>query len=51
MNKLPELIFNKSRKGKIGYSFSKPELSEDLININPENLRQDIPDFPELSEV
>ena len=51
MNKLPELIFEKSRKGKIGYSFSKTELSDDLISTDEKNLRQEIKDFPELSEV
>jgi len=51
MNKLPELIFEKSRKGKIGYSFSKTELSDDLISTDEKNLRREIKDFPELSEV
>lgn len=51
MNKLPELIFNKSRDGKIGYTFSETELTDDLIAINPELRRKDIENFPQLSEV
>ena len=31
MSKLPELIFNISREGKIGYSFSETEFSDDLM--------------------
>lgn len=51
MNKLPELIFNKSRDGKIGYSFSGTELPDDLMALDPELRRTDIEDFPQLSEV
>lgn len=51
MNKLPELIFDKSRDGKIGYSFSDPEFADDLIALDPGYLRDDIQDFPQLSEV
>lgn len=51
MNKLPELIFNKSREGKIGYSFSETEFPDDLIALDREHLRDDIADFPQLSEV
>lgn len=51
MNKLPELIFNKSREGKIGYSFSDTDLSDDLIALDQAYLRNDIEDFPQLSEV
>lgn len=49
--RLPKPIFEKSREGKIGYSFSKPELSDDLILIDRDKLRDDIKDFPQLSEV
>jgi glycine dehydrogenase subunit 2 len=51
MNRLPQLIFNKSKDGKIGYSFSGTELSDDLIALDPELQRKDIEDFPQLSEV
>jgi glycine dehydrogenase subunit 2 len=51
MNKLPELIFDKSKDGKIGYSFSDTELPDDLIAVDPANRREDIRDFPQLSEV
>jgi glycine dehydrogenase subunit 2 len=48
---LPELIFNKSKAGKIGYSFSETEFPEDLISLDPEYRRQELRDFPQLSEV
>jgi glycine dehydrogenase subunit 2 len=51
MKNLPELMFNKSRDGKIGYSYSKTELKDDLIALDPENTREDIEEFPQLSEV
>ncbi|MCP5107939.1 MAG: glycine dehydrogenase subunit 2 [bacterium] len=51
MSKLPELMFNKSREGKIGYSFSGTGLSDDLISLDPGHRREDIEDFPQLSEV
>ncbi len=51
MNKLQKPIFEKSRKGKIGYSFSQTEFSDDLITIDKKKLREDIKDFPQLSEV
>ncbi len=51
MNKLPELIFDISREGKIGYSFSETELPDDLTALDPGSLREDIEDFPQLSEV
>ncbi|NIM11761.1 MAG: aminotransferase class V-fold PLP-dependent enzyme [Candidatus Aminicenantes bacterium] len=51
MNRLPELIFDKSKDGKIGYSFSGTEFSDDLIALDPEQRRTDIEDFPQLSEV
>jgi glycine cleavage system P protein (glycine dehydrogenase) subunit 2 len=51
MTELPELIFNTSREGKIGYSFSETELSDDLIALNKSKLRDDIENFPQVSEV
>jgi glycine dehydrogenase subunit 2 len=51
MKALPELIFNKSKEGKIGYSFSQTELPDDLIALDPGRMREDIEDFPQLSEV
>jgi len=51
MNKLPELIFDISREGKIGYSFSETELPETLTAMDPEFRREEIADFPQLSEV
>jgi glycine dehydrogenase subunit 2 len=51
VNKLQKPIFEKSRKGKIGYSFSQTEFSDDLITIDKKKLREDIKDFPQLSEV
>ncbi len=51
MNSLPELIFNISREGKIGYSFSECEFPEDLAVVDNDKKRNDIPDFPQVSEV
>ncbi|MCU0287715.1 MAG: hypothetical protein MUF15_15150, partial [Acidobacteria bacterium] len=53
MNKLPELIFNKSRNGKIGYSFSDAEFSDDLIAVDNQYRREEesLENFPQLSEV
>ncbi len=51
MSKLPELIFNISREGKIGYSFSETEFSDDLMALDQEHRRENIEDFPQLSEV
>jgi glycine dehydrogenase subunit 2 len=51
MNKLPELIFDKSKEGKTGYSFSESELPDDLTALDAGFLRDDIEDFPQLSEV
>jgi glycine dehydrogenase subunit 2 len=51
VNKLQKPIFEKSRKGKIGYSYSQTEFSDDLITIDKKKLREDIKDFPQLSEV
>jgi len=51
MIKLPELIFNISRKGKTGISVSLNKFSDDLISIDKAKLRTEIVDFPSLSEV
>ncbi|MEN8221854.1 MAG: aminomethyl-transferring glycine dehydrogenase subunit GcvPB [Acidobacteriota bacterium] len=51
MIKLPELIFNISRKGKTGMSVSLNQFSDDLTSIDKAKLREDIKDFPSLSEV
>jgi glycine dehydrogenase subunit 2 len=51
MNKLPELIFDKSKEGKTGYSFSGTEFPDDLLALDPGLRREDIGDFPRLSEV
>ena len=51
MIKLPELIFNTSRKGKTGISVSLNKFSDDLISIDKNKLRSGIEDFPSLSEV
>lgn len=48
---LPELIFNKSKEGKTGYSFSEPEFPDNLTALDSGYLRSDIEDFPQLSEV
>ncbi len=48
---LPDLIFEMSRAGKIGYSFRDIDISDDLIAIDKGKIRDDIEDFPELSEV
>jgi glycine dehydrogenase subunit 2 len=51
MTRLPELIFEKSQRGKIGYSFSKTVFSDELIGIEKNKLRKEISNFPQLSEV
>lgn len=51
MSKLPELIFDMSREGKIGYSFSAPEFGDDMIAVDNAHVRKDIPEFPQVSEV
>lgn len=51
MNSLPKLIFNDSKEGKIGYSFSETELPENLTAIDAGLRRDDIEDFPQVSEV
>lgn len=48
---LPEVMFNKSTSGKIGYFLPEPEYSDDIIAVESEQIRDDIPHFPELSEV
>lgn len=45
MIKLPELIFNTSRKGKTGISVSLNKFSDDLISIDNSKLRKEIEDF------
>jgi len=51
MNKLPELIFNISRKGKTGISVSLNPFPDHLISIGEKKRRNGISDFPSLSEV
>ena len=51
MSKLPELMFNTSKEGKVGYSFSETELPDSLIAMDSQFRRTDIEDFPQLSEV
>ncbi len=51
MKKLPSLIFDSSREGKTGYSFSRPEFAPGLTAIDQDKIREDIQDFPQLSEV
>ncbi len=51
LNILPELIFEISREGKVGYSFRDIDISDNLVAIDKSKLREDIKDFPELSEV
>ncbi len=51
MKGLPRLIFDKSSEGKIGYSFSRGEFPDDLSAVDRDKLREDIKDFPQLSEV
>jgi glycine dehydrogenase subunit 2 len=51
MNKLPDLIFEISSPGTIGYSFSESTVSQKVTAIDSHKLRRDIPEFPEVSEV
>ena len=53
MKKLPELIFTKSRPGKVGYSFSEPNMKNVAPAVAADKLRSaaGVVDFPELSEV
>ncbi|MCP5052510.1 MAG: glycine dehydrogenase subunit 2 [bacterium] len=51
MKGLPELIFTKSREGKIGCDFSETEHSDALVALEGDKRRADIEDFPQLSEV
>jgi glycine dehydrogenase subunit 2 len=48
---LPELIFTKSREGKVGCDFSQSALPDSLIALDEDKRRKDIEDFPQLSEV
>ncbi|MBN1196450.1 MAG: aminomethyl-transferring glycine dehydrogenase subunit GcvPB [Candidatus Aminicenantes bacterium] len=51
MNALPELLFDKSRPGKTGYSFESDPIPETEQYVDPELQRAGIADFPSLSEV
>jgi len=51
VNTLPELLFDKSRRGKIGYSFDSDPMPETKEYVDPELQRSDIHGFPSLSEV
>ncbi len=51
MIKLPELIFNVSKKGKTGVSVSLNDMPDNLIKIDKKKLRDKLKDFPSLSEV
>ncbi len=51
MKKLPELIFNISKKGKTGISISLNSFEDSLISIDKNELRGEIKNFPSLSEV
>jgi len=51
MNRLPGLIFDISREGKVGYAFSGTGFSDDLSAIDPDRRRDGLEDFPQLSEV
>jgi len=51
MKSLPELIFDKSKEGKIGYSFAAPDIPPENQAVDNAKLRKDIEDFPQLSEV
>ena len=51
MNTLPELLFDKSRRGKIGYSFDSDPMPETEEYVDAELRRTEIPNFPSLSEV
>lgn len=51
MKTLPDLLFTKSRSGKTGYSFESDPLPGTSPVLSPELMREDIHDFPSLSEV
>jgi len=51
MKTLPDLLFNKSRSGKTGYSFDSDPLPGTSPALSAELMREDIQDFPSLSEV
>ncbi len=47
-----KLIFEISREGKVGYSPLKDDIDKSIrVDVEREYIREDIPDFPELSEV
>jgi glycine dehydrogenase subunit 2 len=50
MNQLPQLIFEISRKGKIGHGLGASKVPAEPA-LDPELLRAEIVDFPEVSEV
>jgi glycine dehydrogenase subunit 2 len=51
MNKYPKLLFEKSMEGKVGFSFSYEGYKSSQFQIDSKNIRKDIPDFPQLSEI
>ena len=51
MKSLPDLIFDKSKAGKVGFAFRTEDAGEELTAISAEKIRSDIAGFPELSEV
>ncbi len=50
MKKLPKLLFEKSQDGKRGFTFSDCDVEKKLL-INKDYIRDEIKDFPQLSEV
>ncbi len=50
MNTLPKLIFELSREGKIGVGLNEADVPEEPA-VDPELLRRELADFPQLSEV
>ncbi len=51
MSKLPELLFNISKEGKVGYTFSESDFADTPLAIDNDNLRKDIDGFPQVSVV
>lgn len=51
MINIPQLIFEKSKKGKVGYSFSSSPSIDQSPMINQDKIRKEIKDFPQLSEL
>lgn len=49
--RLPELMFNKSREGKLGASLPQRQVPETPSPIEESKIRKDIENFPQLSEV